>query len=219
MNSLTKSKLAILLSKLKGFEKPKVREEQYTTDSETAAALLWNAYMRRDIDGKIIADLGAGTGILGIGALLLGAKRVYFVDKDPEALKTAKENLAKTAPDGEAIFECTDIRFFDKKVDTIIENPPFGTKEKHADKEFLKKAFSLAKNIYSIHKATSRDFIKNISKNHGFKVSGLVEYRLELKASYGFHKKRMERIKIGIWTLEKEKHVESPLASARLSAS
>lgn len=204
MNTLTKSKLAILLSKLKGFENPKVREEQYMTDSETAAALLWNAYMRGDIDGKVVADLGAGTGVLGIGALLLGAKRVYFVDKDPEALKTAKENLAKTAPPGKAIFECRDIQSFDEKVDTIVENPPFGTKEKHADKEFLKKAFSLAKQIYSIHKATSKDFIERISKNHGFRVTDLVECKLGLKASYGFHKKRIERIEIGIWTLEKE---------------
>ena len=91
----TKSQLAIALSKLDGFKDPKLRQEQYITDSEIAASVLWSAHLFKDIEGKVIADLGCGTGVLGIGALLLGAKMVLFIDSDKEALAIAKKNVLK----------------------------------------------------------------------------------------------------------------------------
>ena len=91
----SKSQLAVALSRLKGFAEPDVRHEQYATDSEVAGHMLWNAYMLGDIEGKVIADLGCGTGILGIGATLLGAGKVYFVDMDKKALETAKMSFSK----------------------------------------------------------------------------------------------------------------------------
>ncbi|MDJ0733792.1 MAG: 50S ribosomal protein L11 methyltransferase [Nostocaceae cyanobacterium] len=42
----------------------------------------------------VIADIGCGSGILSIGALLLGAKKVYAVDTDPLAIKSTAENSA-----------------------------------------------------------------------------------------------------------------------------
>jgi ribosomal protein L11 methyltransferase len=42
----------------------------------------------------VIADIGCGSGILSIGALLLGAKQIYAVDTDPLAVKSTLENLA-----------------------------------------------------------------------------------------------------------------------------
>lgn len=42
-----------------------------------------------------VIDVGTGTGILGIGARLLGAKKVLCVDIDPIAVETAHENMKK----------------------------------------------------------------------------------------------------------------------------
>lgn len=39
-----------------------------------------------------VADIGCGSGILGIGAVLLGAKKVYAVDIDPLAVRAARSN-------------------------------------------------------------------------------------------------------------------------------
>jgi ribosomal protein L11 methyltransferase len=40
----------------------------------------------------IVADIGCGSGILSIGAVLLGATRVYAVDTDPLAVQASEEN-------------------------------------------------------------------------------------------------------------------------------
>lgn len=46
-----------------------------------------------EIEGKVILDLFAGTGNLGIEALSRGARRVIFVEKGREALKVVRRNL------------------------------------------------------------------------------------------------------------------------------
>lgn len=45
-----------------------------------------------ETDHAVIADIGCGSGILSIGALLLGAKQSYAVDIDPLAVKSTLEN-------------------------------------------------------------------------------------------------------------------------------
>ena len=207
----SKSSLAILLSKLRVFETPKLKSEQYTTDSEIAADVLWQAYYLKDIENRIIADLGSGTGILGLGALLLGAKKVFFIENDKNSIRTAKENLrfleeeTGTKLTEKAIFLNQNINNFNEKVDTVIQNPPFGTKQKHADKIFLEKAFSLAKIIYSFHKLETERFVNSISKNNAFEVTHLWKFDFPIKAIYSFHRKRIQRIKVGCWRMEKIK--------------
>lgn len=202
---VTKSELAIILSKLRVFETPKVSFEQYPTDSEVAADILWKAFMNYDIQNKVVADLGCGTGILGIGALLLGAKKVYFVDHDATIIPLLQQNLeAVKASVDEYMISTVDVLQFTVSVDTVIENPPFGTKIKHADKLFLEQAFKLGKVIYSIHKLTSKGFLDAISKDHGFKITHVFELKLPIKATQKFHTRRLYPVDVGCWRLEKE---------------
>jgi len=197
---ITKSKLAIELSKLKTFENPKIREEQYVTDSEIAADMLWFVYMQGDIYGKIIADFGCGTGILGIGALLLGAKKVFFIEKDSGALLLCKENAKQFSK--QSVFKIEDIKNFNEKTDTVIQNPPFGTKTKHADREFLEKAFKTANVVYSFHKSSTREFVEAFAEANGFKTTAFIEYAMPLKATLAFHRRRIHRIKVGCWRFQ-----------------
>jgi putative methylase len=197
---ITKSGLAIELSKLKAFENPKAKAEQYITDPENAAEVLWFAYMKGDINGKTIADLGCGTGILGIGTILLGAKKVFFVDNDEKALEICRENAKEK---GNAEFIVQDVSEFDKKADTVIQNPPFGTKIEHADRKFLEKAFETANVVYSFHKLSTREFVGQFARQKGFEVTGVFEFRMPLKATQKFHKKRIQRIDVGCWRFER----------------
>nr|WP_218646753.1 50S ribosomal protein L11 methyltransferase [Acinetobacter sp. SwsAc6] len=45
-----------------------------------------------DVKDKIVIDYGCGSGILGVAALLLGAKKVYATDIDPQAVLATKQN-------------------------------------------------------------------------------------------------------------------------------
>ena len=198
---ITKSKLAVVLSKLRVFNNAKLKLEQYPADSEVAATVLWNAYMQGDIKDKTIADLGAGTGILGIGALILGARKVYLVEKDEAALEILRENLTSYKRH-EIISQ--DIIRFNKKTDTIVQNPPFGTKEKHTDRLFLEKAFSLTRVIYSFHKTATRDFIGKLAQKHNFAITQEHGFDFPLKKTYNHHKRDIHRIKVSCFRFQKK---------------
>jgi len=198
---LTKKKLAIILSKLNVFENPKLLLEQYPTDSEIAATVLWDALMKGDIDDKTIADFGAGTGILGIGALLLGAKHVYFVETDADAVKVLKENLKGIKSTEKYTIVNTDISTFDKKVDTVVQNPPFGTKQAHADKPFLEKAFAVAHTVYSFHKTTTESFVKAIAHDFGFTIAEVYSFLFPLRHTYKHHTKKRACIDVKCFRL------------------
>ena len=203
----SKSRLAIVLSKINGFFDPKVRLEQYMTDSEVGAAILWFSYMNEDINGKIVADLGSGTGILGLGALLLGASKVYLVEIDKDAIDIAKNKYETLKSEynipGEAIFINSDVFDFNEEVDVVIENPPFGVKLEHADRDFLNQAMKVSKKIYSLHKSESKGFIDAFSKDNRFKLLEELSVNYPLKQTMEFHKKKIHRFDASWFVLEK----------------
>ena len=207
---MSKKEISILLSKLKVFDDPSMRLEQYPTDPEIAGEALWFAFMQGDIKGKVIADLGSGTGILGLGALVLGAKKAFLVDIDTKAMELAMKNKGfleqETGKEFEAVFSAGDINVFDEKADVVIMNPPFGTKNEKADTMFLLKALGVADVVYSFHKASTKDYIDKLINENSRSITHYQEYDFPLKQSMPQHKKRIERIKVGFWRLEKPKH-------------
>ena len=88
----SKKQLEVKLSQLKPAVSLQAVLEQYTTPLTIAAEVLWFAYMHNDIKGKVVADLGCGNGILGLGAGLLGAQMVIFLDSDKASLDIARMN-------------------------------------------------------------------------------------------------------------------------------
>jgi len=205
---MNKQALAIILSKLKTFSESNLSLEQYQTPSDLASDVLWSAFMQGDIKGKKVADLGCGNGIFGIGALLLGAKEVYFVDKDQAMIELAKTNISgiKT-PLGKTFsnvsFMNLEISFFSTPVDVVFQNPPFGVQEAGADRPFLDKAMELSLSLYSLHKIESKEFLEQFAKDKGFKITDAWVFDFPLKASMEFHRRKIERIKVGCWRLEK----------------
>ena len=209
----SKSALAVVLSKLEGFYEPKVRQEQYLMDSEIGASVLWNAYHLSDIEGKVIGDLGCGTGLIGIGALLLGAKRVFFVDFDEKALKIAKNNISKVKSEGyslgKAEFICQDIGKLEIKenikVDVVLQNPPFGTKVRHNDILFLEKALETAPVVYSFHKSETKGFLERFCAKKNAKITHVWDFKFPLKATFAFHRRQIHRINVSCFRFEKFK--------------
>src|SRR3989475_12459731 len=122
-----KQQLEILLQKVKVHPNPSANLEQYSTPASIAADVLWFAYAQGDIAGKKVVDLGCGTGILGIGAKLLGAEEVISLDVDEAALGVAMKNASAL---GAAPSRLTvDVKDFPEPADTASMNPPSGAEK------------------------------------------------------------------------------------------
>lgn len=206
-NHISKKGLAVALSRLEGFSNAKVELEQYPTESEIAAELLWHAHLHGNISGRDVVDLGAGTGILAVGAAVLGAASVLAVEKDETAITILQKNLA--------LYETSQIRVLHHDIkdwygtaDTVVMNPPFGTKKKHADKLFLEKAVATAPVLYTIHKATTERFITAFCRDHNLRIAWSVEREFPLKKSMPHHTKRREKVAVKLYRLEREQQEE-----------
>ena len=203
---MSKKTLAVELSNIKTFYEPNIILEQYPTDSEIAASALWEAAMKGWIKDKKIADLGAGTGILGLGALLMGAKSVDFVEKDKRAIKILSANIEKLKKEyalGTSNIIESDILQISEKYDLVIMNPPFGTKNKGEDTKFLLKAFALSNKVVTFHKTETAEYIENLANSNRFSILHKKNTSFPLKKSMPQHKKKTERIKVTFWLLEK----------------
>jgi putative methylase len=178
-----KTQLRQILSQVSDFEDPKIKLEQYITPPALAADLIHTAYMQGDIEGKKVVDLGAGTGILTIGAAKIGGD-VTAVEKDGDALEAAQENAEDA--DAEISFVEEDVEDFDGDFDTVVMNPPFSV---HSDTglSFWEKAVELSDVVYGISPRGARDSIKSLVRSSDHRLEGMQEYDIVLPASYGFH--------------------------------
>lgn len=73
-----------------------------------------------NVEGRDVIDVGCGSGILGIGAKLCGAKNVYMCDIDDQAVRFARENAKQNGVD--ATIEQADLLQGDRKADFIFAN-------------------------------------------------------------------------------------------------
>jgi len=193
---MKKRQLEMLLEKVEGFSCPSPRLEQYTTPATVAADMLYLAGMKGDLD--LVCDLGCGTGMLAIGAALLGAKAVG-VEIDPDALKVARSNAEKMGVD--VSFIRGDVRSICLRgIKTVIMNPPFGAqKGSLGDRAFLQKATQIADVIYSIHNVGSEEFIKRFVEPCTIDE----RYRIEfpLKRCFEFHSKDVKKIDVELYRI------------------
>lgn len=206
MSIRSKRDLEIVLSKLKTFEQPSLELEQYATPSNIAAEWIWNMAMKGEIAGKIILDAACGPGIIGLGLLLMGAKKIYFLDKDEKAIKICVDNYQQIKQEyeiGEAEFIIEDISLFDEEVDVVVQNPPFGTKDKHADKKFLETAFRVSSVVYSMHKWSTNKFVEAIANDFSFKITDVWRHEFPIKAEFKFHRKPTYSVDVALWRMEK----------------
>ncbi|CAF1634126.1 unnamed protein product [Adineta ricciae] len=169
------------LSNVTNFSNAKEHLEQYMTTPHLAARMIYTAQTQyEDIESNLLIDLGIGTGMLSIASCLLGADHVFGFDCDSDALKLCQLNIEEFEFESNIDLIQTDLRRVRLPVDqrriqadTIIMNPPFGTKpfsvssteqeefcSTGIDMHFLQHARQLAKHsIYSLHKTSTRDHI------------------------------------------------------------
>ncbi|CAN1169970.1 rRNA N6-adenosine-methyltransferase METTL5 [Linum perenne] len=199
--------LESLLGNLQQFSNPKVELEQYPTGSHIASRMLFTAENSfGDVSDKVVADFGCGCGTLGAAAALMGAEQVIGIDIDSESLEMAASNAEDLELDINFI-QC-DISSLPLRgcvVDTVVMNPPFGTRKKGADMDFLRVALKIASHaVYSLHKTSTRDHVKRAAlQNLGAKSAEvLCELRYDVPKLYKFHKKKEVDIAVDLWRFE-----------------
>ena len=80
---------------------------------------------------------------------------------------------------------------WENKFDTVIMNPPFGTKHnKGLDIKFLQTGLKLSSGaVYSLHKTSTRDHILKKAGDWSVKAQVLAELRYDLPNTYKHHQK------------------------------
>jgi rRNA N6-adenosine-methyltransferase METTL5 len=177
------------------FSKPKVALEQYATDPHLASRLGWTAYESGDLEGKIVLDLGCGSGMLSLAASVF-ADAVIAVDIDREVFDDFDhENIECILADVEK-----GLGFVRKGcIDTVFTNPPFGTKNNAGiDTAFVHSALAVAPVCYSMHKSSCRQVIQKKFQKQNITCNVIAEMSFELPRQFRFHKENCLSIPVDL---------------------
>ncbi len=90
----------------------------------TSLCIEW--FCQNNIKNKIVIDYGCGSGILAMVAAKLGAKKVFAIDIDEQAIQTARENITKNKLDEKILVDNPKnviIPKADILVANILQNP------------------------------------------------------------------------------------------------
>jgi len=75
--------------------------------------------------------------------------------------------------------------------DTVLMNPPFGTRRQGIDVAFLRSALSLCTRngvVYSLHKSSTRAHLAHLAETWGVGCALVAELKFDIPATYAFHK-------------------------------
>ncbi|WP_407412861.1 METTL5 family protein [Methanobrevibacter sp.] len=202
MKKITRKKhLEMKLQSIPTHPKPKVGLEQYTTPSVIASDLLWNAASLGDIEGKNVLDLGCGTGIFAIGSALMGANSSLGIDIDSDSIDLAGE-VSYNLNVGNVEFIQSDICDFNcsYEVNTVFQNPPFGSQRKvdsGQDLKFVKKAIELDFDVlYSFHMASTEEFLMDYYNENNLDITHIFRYEFPIPKIYDFHTKENRNVNV-----------------------
>lgn len=86
-----------------------------------------------DIEGKVIADLFAGSGQLGLEALSRGAKKAFFIDNNQESINIINSNVNTTGFSEKSAIHLIPVAAFirtalPKSIDIAFLDPPYNHK-------------------------------------------------------------------------------------------
>jgi len=191
--------LEIKLDKLETLKAPKLGLEQYPVSAEAASELLYMAgFEHNDLDGKTI-DLGTGTGRLAIGATLMGASNIVGLDVDRPSIEIAARNARESNVNVDWVIG--DLNSVVGGFQTVLMNPPYGTRSPHMDARFLTRALELAPVIYSIHKSSTRSFLTELAKKNGRRVDEVRSLEMRIPHLFDFHRKKWETIQVDLYRI------------------
>ena len=147
----------IIMGKYKG-QLLKLPSKQTTRSSKSIVLeSFFNTIQFEIIDANFV-EVFSGSGSIGLEALSRGAKQIYFMEKDKDALKVLKENISKTDANACEVFAGNSFI----NIDAVVKNlkrknedayfyidPPFSCREGMEDiyDKMIELMASLPKNV------------------------------------------------------------------------
>lgn len=121
-----------------------------------------------EIENKVVLDLFAGSGAFGAECISRGAKKVYFVDREPNAISAIKTNTQKMTEDFEikrsdykAALE--DFKSRKIKFDVVYLDPPYKSDFAMQSLNLLEKYELLNGNAIIVVEHESQNDLQNLS--------------------------------------------------------
>ncbi|MDA0715216.1 MAG: methyltransferase [archaeon] len=195
--------LAMHLSSLEQHPQLSVALEQYQTEGALAARWLTVIEQQYQIDDVIVADLGCGNGILGIGCLLLGAEHVTFIESDVNAIEILHNNLKDIPSERYTIVHQSidEGTVLPSNIQMVIMNPPWGVQKSMADRAFFNTALScMASSVHVLHSSEAQH-IQTLAQDMGWSCQKLFNDQFRLPAIYQHHQSRQQSTSISCWAL------------------
>ena len=94
----------------------------FGSGSHPTSRMLLGVLERSDLAGVTVLDVGTGSGILAIAAVLLGARHAVGVDIDPEAIAVAERNALANGVADRTDFSTTALERVDGDFDLVVAN-------------------------------------------------------------------------------------------------
>ncbi len=195
------------LEALRPFENPRPDLEQYPTPADVAAHLLHLADLQGDLSDSTVLDLGTGTGVLALAAACRGPERVVGVDRDRDALATARENerlIDAGTPVAWIQGDAGRLPLRPTGPTTVVANPPFGAQDgtRGADRPFLDTAAAVADVSYTVHNAGSRSFVAAFAGDRGGEVTHAYEVDFDVDRQFAFHDDERRTLTVEAFRIE-----------------
>ncbi|MDD4855464.1 MAG: 16S rRNA (guanine(966)-N(2))-methyltransferase RsmD [Sulfuricurvum sp.] len=127
----------IVAGKFKG-KSLKLPSKETTRSSKMIVVESFFNTIQFDVIDSIVVEVFSGSGSIGLEALSRGAKKVIFMEKDSDALRALRENIAQTDPMGCEVVEGNSfatIAGVKKRLEALKEgafiyvDPPFSIRE------------------------------------------------------------------------------------------
>ncbi|WP_297434326.1 16S rRNA (guanine(966)-N(2))-methyltransferase RsmD [Sulfurimonas sp.] len=163
-----------------------------TRSSKTIVLESFFNTLQFDIVDAHFVEVFSGSGSIGLEALSRGAKTIYFMEKDREAIKTLKENMAKTDPNACMVFSGDSF----SNINAVISRLK---KEKEDAYFYIDPPFSIREGMEDIYDKTLR-LIENLPQENVKMI--IIEHMsgLELPETIGIYSRQKSK-KFGNTTL------------------
>jgi len=186
--------------------RPRLDLEQYSTSPHLAAQVL--CYIEEQyaaIAGKVVADFGCGCGVLTVGSGVLEAASVFSFDVDERCIAlTQRQSSNVDMPMLELVQLDLSCGLPSRTLfDTVLMNPPFGTRKAGIDIAFVDLGLRTAEEVFSLHKTSTRRYIEKHCAEVAAEAEVLATLRYDLPKTHKIHTKKSVDIEVDLWRIAK----------------